>query len=384
MHARVPVTRAALSLPSLRNLFVLAAAAPAWGLAAYALWSSSVVPQPHLSGLEVHRYFTSAQLARASSYSRVAQWIWIGSTLTTIATLALYAVYGPRLARRSEAARVTTGMFLGIIGVALEWMARLPFALLQTWWDRRHGLVHMGYFSAVASNLFGIGDALVVVLTLFVVMVAACRFGERWWLIAVPTFTALTVAVTFATPYALPNLKPLRDAPVAAAARSLEAKDGIHIPVDVESVRSETSLANSEAVGLGPSRRIVVWNTLLGGRFSVSEIRFVIAHELGHQMRNHLWKSIAWTALFFVPTALFVLLAVRRRGGMSRPEAIPLALLALVLVQLALLPGQNAVSRHMEQEADWIALRTTHDPAAGRSLFVKLATTSDDEPNPPT
>jgi Zn-dependent protease with chaperone function len=38
----------------------------------------------------------------------------------------------------------------------------------------------------------------------------------------------------------------------------------------------------------------------------------------------------------------------------------------------------------MEAEADWIALQTTHDPAAGRSVFSKFAATSLDEPSPPT
>jgi STE24 endopeptidase len=260
----------------------------------------------------------------------------------------------------------------------------LPFSVVETWWGRRHGLVHVDYVSAVFANWLGIGGALVVVITLFVVMLAARRVGERWWLVAVPAFTALTVAVAFVTPYAMPGLKPLRAPRVAAAAAALERRDGLRIPIEVEPVRSQTSLANSEAVGLGPSRRIVIWNTLLDGPFSPRDVRFVVAHELGHQLRQHIWKSIAWTALFFVPSALAVLLATRRRGGIGEPEAIPLALLVLALAQLALLPARNAVSRHMEQEADWVALRTTHDPAAGRALFVKLATTSDDDPSPPT
>ena len=44
----------------------------------------------------------------------------------------------------------------------------------------------------------------------------------------------------------------------------------------------------------------------------------------------------------------------------------PLALFALVVLGLLALPLQNAISRHMEAEADWMALRTTHDPAAAR------------------
>src|SRR5262249_21222250 len=77
-------------------------------------------------------------------------------------------------------------------------------------------------------------------------------------------------------------------------------------------------------------------------------------------------------------------LATRRRGGVREPAAIPLALLVLVLLSLAATPDQNAISRHMEAEADWMALQTTRDPAAMSSLFQRVATTGLGGPSPPT
>jgi STE24 endopeptidase len=74
----------------------------------------------------------------------------------------------------------------------------------------------------------------------------------------------------------------------------------------------------------------------------------------------------------------------RRRGGMGEPEAVPLALLGLVVLGLLALPLQNAISRHLEAEADWMALRTTHDPAAATQLFRRFVSTTLDEPSPPT
>jgi len=58
--------------------------------------------------------------------------------------------------------------------------------------------------------------------------------------------------------------------------------------------------------------------------------------------------------------------------------------LVLLLLQVALTPAQNVVSRHDEAEADWMALRTTRDPASGRSLFQKFTKTSLAQPDPPT
>jgi STE24 endopeptidase len=170
-----------------------------------------------------------------------------------------------------------------------------------------------------------------------------------------------------------------------ASARQLERAEHVRgTPIEVEDVRELTSSPNSEAAGLGPSRRVIVWDTLLDGRFSLGEIRFVLAHEFGHLARRHIPKYIGWYALFALPGALLIALAVRGRGGMRNAEAVPLALFALVVLQLLAQPLQAAISRHVEAEADWMALRTTRDPKAGIALFRHLTTTTLSEPNPST
>jgi STE24 endopeptidase len=68
---------------------------------------------------------------------------------------------------------------------------------------------------------------------------------------------------------------------------------------------------------------------------------------------------------------------------MGLPEAVPLVVFVYVVLQLAVLPLRNVVSRHMEAEADWSALRATHDPAAGRALFRLFVGQTSEDPNPP-
>ncbi len=109
----------------------------------------------------------------------------------------------------------------------------------------------------------------------------------------------------------------------------------------------------------------------------------MLAHELGHLAHTHIWKGVGWYALLAFPLAYLLSLVARRRGGMGVPEAVPLVLLAYVILQLAASPLQNVVSRHMEAEADWSALRATHDPAAGRKLFQLFASQTKDDPSPP-
>ena len=75
--------------------------------------------------------------------------------------------------------------------------------------------------------------------------------------------------------------------------------------------------------------------------------------------------------------------ATRRRGGMGVPEAIPLALLVVVVFQLATTPLANTISRRMEAEADWKALEVTRDPASLEKLMVGFSETSLGDPDPP-
>ena len=138
-------------------------------------------------------------------------------------------------------------------------------------------------------------------------------------------------------------------------------------PVRVQDVSSWTNQANAFTVGFGPATHVVLWNTLLDGRFSRGEVDVVIAHELGHVRSRHVLKALGWTALLVLPTLWLVALVTRRRGGVRDPANLPLVILTLTVLALLTAPVQNVVSRRYEAEADWRALNATHDPASARS-----------------
>ncbi len=276
-------------------------------------------------------------------------------------------------------------MLLGLLGYAVVWLAGVPFEMAAVWWERRHHVSHQGYASALLDGFLGLGFQFVfVAMGLAIVMALAGRMRRSWWLGAAPLFAALTLASTFVSPYLIPKTHPLRDPAIEADARTFAAREGVPgTKVLVQEVsRSETS-PNAEAVGLGPTRRVVLWDTLLDGRFSRPQVDVVVAHELGHIAHKHLLRHVGWVLLFLLPATALVALATRRRGGLARPESVPLALLVYIALQFATLPLWTLVSRHEEAEADWSALKATHNPVAARSLFVGLATTSLGDPDPP-
>ena len=369
----------------IRRTSLLVAAAAAWGVAAWFLWRTTVPSSLHLPHVDEHRFFTAAQLHAASSFSRVEDILFWGTTLLQIGALAAFARWGARWARESAAGPVGTGMLLGMLGFALVWVVQLPLEVVDLWWQRRHDLSKVGYASFLFGDWFALGGRFVFLcLALAIVMGLARRFRSTWWIWAAPPFIGLTLLFAFVSPY-LVTTHPLHSARLRAIASRLEVQEGVgHVPIEVQDIHDVTSLPNSEATGLGPSRRVIVFDTMLDGRFTTGELKVVIGHELGHLARHHIWKDVGWYALFAFPGLFLIAQVTKLRGGLREPAAVPLALLALVVLDLFALPLHNAISRHMEAEADWRALVTTRDPKDAIALFRRFVPTTLDEPSPST
>jgi Zn-dependent protease with chaperone function len=350
--------------------------AAVWSGAVWLLWRSSL-PAYHLPHLDEGSLFAPQALHRAQDFSGVERLFWLGKTITQLGVLGAFARYGVRWTRESAAGPIGTGMLLGMIGFALVWIAELPFSVLDVWWRHHHGLSG-SYVQATVGNWFALGAqfALLCAALAIVMNLARLRWiGERWWLPAAPVFVGLRILLAFVSPWLLGG-----SSVHAAYVAKLERIEHVHVPVRVLSGFDEP---NAFATGLGASRRVFLWKPIVEHPFTPRMDRFVLAHELGHLAHNHIWKSIGWYALFAFPTAFLLALATRRRGGMGGPAAVPLAIFVYVVLGLVSLPLQNVVTRRLEAEADWSALRATHDPAAGRQLFRLFASETLEDPNPP-
>ncbi len=365
-------------------LLVLACAA--WLVCAYLLWSTSNVPSDlKLPNLDPRDLFSAEELSRARAYERVARAEFVVYALVTVAVLAAYAKWGGRFVRESAAGRVGTGMLLAMLGYALLWLTLLPATIFDLWWQRRHDLTEAGYLEFFFESWFGLGgEFLFVCLAIVIVMGLAGPFPDHWWIPGAGVFVALVCLFAFVYPY-LAGGSDLDDPALVADAHRYALAQGIDdVPIEVVDVSAFTNAPNAEAAGFGPSRKIILWSTLLDGRFDENSVRVVVAHELGHHSRSHIAKSILWYALFAFPGAYLIARITRRRGGMREPEAVPLALFVLVVLSFLALPLNNMVTRHMEAEADWAALETTKNPAAAKRLFGGFSTELYADPKPPT
>ncbi len=364
---------------------VAAAAVALWLLCGSLLLRTSVPADLRLPHVDADAVFGRGVVHEAEHVERFFLVTWVLQQGALLVTLWLYARRGVGFVRESAAGPIGTGMLLGMLGLGIVWLVQLPFGVADLWWSRRHGLSGVGYLEWAFGDWFQLGAAfLSICAALLVVMFLARRLGEWWWLPGTATFVGIAALFAFATPYLVTDTRPLEDPALRAAASAYEREQGVPgIPVSVEDVSGETSQANAFAAGFGPSRKVVLWSTMVDGSFPDGQVKVVLAHEIAHHSSNHILKAIGWFTLFALPCAWLLMRASRRRGGMGAPEAVPLALIVVAVLQLGLAPAQNWISRRMETEADWKALQTTHDPAAARGLFVGFARTSLGDPDPP-
>lgn len=362
----------------------LLAGAALWLWAAHALWTATIAVPGDLPELSPERFFSDSFLGRSAGYERFLAIDGLLAIATLLAVLGLYARRGHRLMRESAAGRVGTGMMLGMLGFAVVWLAQVPFGLAAVWWQRRYDVSRQGYLEWIVESFLALGGTfLFVSLALAVAMGLAGRMRRWWWLIAGPVFGCLALLFVFVSPYLIPNTSPLRDPGLLADARALERREGVSgTKFVIEDVHRFTTVPNAEATGFGPTSTVVLWDTLVDD-FSRAEIRGVLAHEVAHLAHADALRRVGWLALFLIPAAGLIAFLTRGRGGLGHPEAVPVALFVLVVLQLLATPLFNAVSRRDEAAADWAALQATREPAAVRAMLRRLATTSEQSPDPP-
>ena len=342
------------------------------------------MPSLHLSGLDEHRYFSARAISRTARFARGEDLLWLAGTLTTLGTLALLAWRLPRVVPGIGLGRIGSAIVVGMVLLTSLWAVGLPFAAAELWWEHHWGLGPFDFWAWLNSQWAALGPEAVSAMLSIVVLVGLAGRFRSWWAIAAAIFVGIAALFAFTSGWlAAAGTHRLDDPVLAADVQRLERVEHVPgTPVRVQDVSSWTDQANAFTTGFGPSAHVVVWNTLLDGRFTRGEEDVVIAHELGHVRSRHIIKAIGWSALVILPTLWILGVALRSRGGLGRPENLPLALFVLSVLALVTGPVQNVVSRRYEAEADWRALNATKDPASMQRLFQSFERTSLEEPNP--
>jgi Zn-dependent protease with chaperone function len=322
--------------------------------------------------------FSHGDIERASRYHRP---LYTVAAVRLALAVAVYSVlvwtwFGDRLWG------VVDG--LGWAGAAAAWaaivigvgtLARLP---LDVWrglvYERRWGFSTQSARGWMGDQAKGLALGLVLTAGTWVAAVALGRALPRWWWVpAAGGLALLTLLLSFIAPVVLEPLfnrfEPLADERLAADLRQLAVDAGVPVAeILVADASKRTTKSNAYVSGLGATRRVVLWDTLLRSA-GEREVKLVIAHELGHRRERHAAK---FTALFVLGGIVGVLV-IDAALGAPGPRDLPLALLLLTGLELAGLPLLMAISRRWERVADRWSLDLTHDLGAFERTHVGLA-----------
>lgn len=285
---------------------------------------------------------------------------------------------------------------LGLVVLVLAGAYRLltlPLHWLGGYWlPGRFGLLHQPFWrwlwDAMKAALIGAGLGLLAILTIYGLL----RVTAWWWLWGAAIFLAgYTLLALVAPIWLVPlfyRLTPLPDGDLLARLLALARRVGVPVTgvflVD-QSRKSRT--ANAAVTGLGRTRRILLFDTLLD-QFTAEEIEAVLAHELAHQIHGDIGRGLLVQGALTLVTFWIADLALRSGVGwlgLAGPADIaglPLFGLILLLVSLATLPVANGWSRRVEWQADRFALETIPDPRAFIGSMERLATLNLAERNP--
>jgi Zn-dependent protease with chaperone function len=269
----------------------------------------------------------------------------------------------------------------------------LPLAWLGGFWlPRRYGLLHQPFgrwlLDAAKAWLLAGGLGLLAAEVVYGLM----RVTPWWWLWGAAVFLAGYALLALVAPiWLVPlfyRLTPLPDGEIKTRLLALAGRVGVPVTgVWVVDQSRKSRTANAAVTGLGRTRRILLFDTLLHD-FTPDEVEAVVAHELAHQLHGDIRRGLLVQGALTLVTFWVADGALRVGAGLLGLEGpadiagLPLFGLVLLGVSLGALPVANGWSRHVERQADQFALETIPDPDPFIGAMARLAVLNLAERNP--
>jgi Zn-dependent protease with chaperone function len=322
--------------------------------------------------------FSHEDIERSARYHRPLYVALAVELLLSVAVLALlqWAWAGPW--------HIVDGLGWGGAAAAYAGIVSILIALVQlpaSFWtgyvqERRWGFSTQGVRGWLADAVKGEALGLATIAGFWVGLVALAReLPAAWPAVAAAAAALLFAFLSFIAPVLLEPIfnrfRPLADERLAAELRGLAERAGVPIrDVLVADASRRTTKLNAYVSGIGRTRRVVLYDTLLAAA-DEGELKLVLAHELGHRRARHVAKitlgGMAGAALWVV--VLWAVLGSR----VASPRELPLVLLLTSGLRLGALAPGAALMRRWERVADRFSLELTRDLPSFERTHLQLA-----------
>jgi len=339
-------------------------------------------------------WFTPSQLERASAFRGPQLWLAVAGLLVQAGVLAWLVVRPPALLGRAWRHPVVAGAVAGAAIALLLAVAVLPVGAAMHARAADVGLATGGWGRWAIDWAQGLAVAAVIAAVLTAVGIALMRRLPRaWWAVAAALTVLAVTLFTFARPLVIDPLfndfRELPAGPARQAVTGLASRAGVDVgSVLVVDASRRTSAANAYVDGIGSSRRVVLYDTLLRD-FPPAQTRLVVAHELAHVRYDDIWRGLLFVALV-APAGFFAVSRLVRAwapapdpAGRPGPATVPALTAAAMLMIFLLTLVSNPLSRGVEARADAYSLSLTGEAPAFIAQQRRLAIRNVSEPDPP-
>jgi len=331
-------------------------------------------------------------------HSRIRDTLYFVGNAWTIGMLVLLLKTGAAAKMKRAAEHVTKQPFVVAmitIGLLIGALAILDFPL--AYYSGFHvphqfDLTDQSFASWMVDMLKGMAVNLAIVMPVGALALLAMRRVKRWWLAlwlgSIPFILLAVIIQPIVLDPIFNKFEPLEDEVLRQKLLDLASRAGIEGGRVYEVNKSkQTKTMNAYVNGIGPTARIVMWDTLLA-KLDHDEVLAVMGHEMGHYVLKHIWKGLAFTlalSLFgFLIGQKIVDAGVAKRGYESAgdPAALPWVALVFFLLGFLSTPIGAAYSRYGEHQADVFSLELTHLNEPMATAFRKMAEDSKRDPSP--
>lgn len=325
----------------------------------------------------------------ARSYHRWQFWLGVARLALTVGILAAFVSSDATLVLRRWTEAASHPLWLQVAELFLVLTAALRLAAAPLTWlagyrlPRRFGLLHQPLWSWALDHAKAVALSAVLTLAAAEVIYGLLSVTTWWWLWGAAAFFLGSALLATAVPILIVplfyRLTPLADA--ALRDRLLALASRVAVPVVgvwVVDQSRKSRTANAALTGLGRTRRILLFDTLLNG-FTPDQVETILAHELAHHVHGDVRRALlvqgALTLLTFWIADLLLRISSAWLGldGPADPAGLPLFALIVIGLGLLGLPLTNGYSRWVERRADDFSLGVTRNPEAFIGAMERLA-----------
>lgn len=348
---------------------------------------------PELATQKYLDTLTPQEKEKSDSYFEGGYWLLLWNIIYDFAVALVFLSLGlsqwiKKVAAKFKNVNVQNLIYVGLY-LIFAYILAFPINVYQNFIrEHLYGLSNLTFGGWFGEQLKGLIISVIFVsLALMLLYIAIRKVRQNWWIwgscgALVFLMFGMFIAPVFIAPV-FNKYKPLDEGQLKKEILSIARANGVPATDVYQFDASKQSKRISANVsGFGSTVRISLNDNLLN-RCTPTEVKSVMAHEIGHYVLNHVYKLIILIGFIILLGFVFVNWsfnwATSKWGDkwkvkdISDIGGLPLFIFLFSLFFFLATPVQNNISRTIELESDYFGLNASQEPDAFASVDMKLS-----------